>query len=53
MWLWISALVVLLGAKLNAEIEAQHLMDTTVGQDRPRGQRGAVKADAFEGEQAG
>lgn len=53
MWLWISALVVLLGAKLNAEIEAQHLMDTTVGRDRPRGQRGAVKADAFEGEQAG
>lgn len=49
MWLWISALVVLLGAKLNAEIEAQHRIDTTVGPDLPRGQREAVKADEFAG----
>ncbi|MEC7761879.1 MAG: YihY/virulence factor BrkB family protein [Pseudomonadota bacterium] len=49
MWLWISALVILLGAELNAEIEAQHLLDTTVGRDLPRGQRDAVKADEFAG----
>jgi membrane protein len=49
MWLWISALVVLLGAKLNAEIEAQHRIDTTVGRALPRGERDAVKADEFAG----
>lgn len=46
-WLWISAFVVLLGATINAEIEAQTKIDTTVGPDRPMGQRGAVKADTL------
>ena len=45
MWLWISALVVLLGAKLNAELEAQTARDTTIGPREPMGFRGAVKAD--------
>lgn len=45
MWLWISAYVVLLGAELNSELEAQTRVDTTVGPDLPMGQRGAVKAD--------
>lgn len=44
-WLWLSAFVVLLGAQLDAEIEAQTARDTTVGPDRPMGQRGAFKAD--------
>ncbi len=45
MWLWISAYVVLMGAELNAEIEAQTRYDTTVGPDAPMGARGAQKAD--------
>lgn len=45
MWLWISAFIVLLGAELNAEMEAQTKADTTVGPDQPMGTRGAEKAD--------
>lgn len=44
-WLGWSAYVVLLGAALNAETERQTLEDSTVGPDRPLGQRGAVMAD--------
>ncbi|NVK14188.1 MAG: YihY/virulence factor BrkB family protein [Rhodobacteraceae bacterium] len=52
MWLWISAFIILLGAELNAEIEAQTARDTTVGPDEPMGERGAVKADKLGGSQA-
>lgn len=45
MWLWISAFIVLLGAELNAEMEAQTSADTTVGPDELMGTRGAEKAD--------
>lgn len=45
MWFWISAFIILLGAELNAELEAQTRADTTVGHDLPMGQRDAVKAD--------
>jgi membrane protein len=45
MWLWISTMVVLLGAELNAEIEHQTAQDSTVGEEKPLGQRGAVMAD--------
>ncbi|WP_434223014.1 hypothetical protein [Pseudosulfitobacter pseudonitzschiae] len=41
MWLWISALIILLGAELNAGIEAQTAADTTVGPDAS-----AVRRDA-------
>ena len=44
-WLWLSTFIVLLGALLDAELEAQTRIDSTVGQDRPMGERGAVKAD--------
>ncbi|NND20838.1 MAG: YihY/virulence factor BrkB family protein [Silicimonas sp.] len=44
-WLWLSAFIVLLGALLDAEIEAQTRHDSTVGPDRPMGERGAYKAD--------
>lgn len=45
MWLWLSVIVVLVGAELNAEIEHQTARDTTVGADRPIGARGATMAD--------
>jgi len=45
LWLWITALVVLIGAELNGESEAQTARDTTVGPSQPMGERGAVKAD--------
>lgn len=44
-WLWLSAYVVLLGAQVDAEIEAQTQRDSTIGPARPMGERGAVKAD--------
>ena len=44
-WLWISTILVLLGAELNAEIEHQTARDSTVGDEKPLGARGAVMAD--------
>jgi membrane protein len=44
-WLWISAIVILLGAELNAEMEHQTVRDTTVGAPKPLGMRGARMAD--------
>jgi membrane protein len=44
-WFWITALAVLIGAEINAEAEAQTVKDTTKGDPKPLGTRGAVKAD--------
>lgn len=44
-WMWLSAFIVLLGAALNAEIEAQTAHDSTIGPHEPMGWRGAHKAD--------
>ena len=44
-WLWLSAFIVLLGAKLDAELEHQTDRDTTTGPSKPTGTRGAVVAD--------
>ncbi|NKC31058.1 YihY/virulence factor BrkB family protein [Roseomonas sp. BU-1] len=44
-WIWISAIVVLLGAELNAEMEHQTERDTTTAPERPMGRRGAEMAD--------
>jgi membrane protein len=44
-WLWISVIVVLVGAKLNAEMEHQTARDTTVGRPQLLGERGARMAD--------
>ncbi|MBV9784395.1 MAG: YihY/virulence factor BrkB family protein [Acidisphaera sp.] len=44
-WIWISAIVVLMGAELDAEMEHQTAADTTTGAPRPMGVRGATKAD--------
>ena len=45
MWLWISTIVVLIGAELNAEIAHQTAHDFTVGDEKPLGARRAVIAD--------
>ena len=47
MWMWISAIVILLGGELNAEIEHQTAKDSTVGSEKPLGERGAVMADTI------
>lgn len=44
-WLWLSSVVLLLGAEVNAEMEHQTVRDTTVGRDKPIGHRGAWVAD--------
>ncbi|WP_135502826.1 YihY/virulence factor BrkB family protein [Roseovarius aestuariivivens] len=44
-WMWLSAFIILLGAQLDAELEAQTEIDSTIGADRPMGERGASKAD--------
>jgi membrane protein len=44
-WLWISAIVILLGAEVDAEMEHQTARDTTTGSPRPMGVRGARMAD--------
>jgi membrane protein len=45
-WLWLSMFAVLLGAEINAESEQQTIKDTTKGEEKPLGKRGAVKADS-------
>lgn len=44
-WLYLSAYILLLGAELNSELERQTAVDTTVGADRPLGERDAAAAD--------
>jgi membrane protein len=46
-WLWIAAIVVIVGAELNSELEHQTERDTTTGRARPMGERGAVMADTI------
>ena len=44
-WIWISTIIVLIGAELNAEMEHQTARDSTVGDENPLGARGAVRAN--------
>jgi membrane protein len=44
-WIWLSVVVILIGAELNAEMEHQTARDTTEGVEKPLGMRGAVVAD--------
>jgi membrane protein len=45
LWLFVTALCVIVGAELNAEIERQTRKDTTQGQPKPLGARDADVAD--------
>jgi len=44
-WIWLSSIVVLIGAELNAEMEHQTARDTTTGPEKQMGNRGAEMAD--------
>jgi membrane protein len=44
-WMWMSAIVVLAGGEINAEVEHQTARDSTEGGDKPLGTRGAKMAD--------
>jgi len=44
-WLYLSALILLLGAELNSELEHQTERDTTAGPEKPMGTRNAEMAD--------
>ncbi len=46
-WTWISAIIVILGAEVNAELEHQTARDSTTGPERPMGERGAYMADTL------
>ena len=52
MWMWMSTIVILLGAELNAEIEHQTAKDTTDGGEKPIGARNATVADTIGGAKA-
>ena len=45
LWLFLTAYIILLGAEINSETEAQTAKDTTQGPEQPMGERQAVKAD--------
>jgi membrane protein len=47
LWFFLSAYAVLLGAELDAELEHQTRLDSTVGERRPMGERGAYVADTL------
>ena len=47
LWMWLSAIVILLGAELDAEMEHQTVRDTTTGGAKPLGARGARMADTI------
>jgi membrane protein len=46
-WIWLSTMVILLGAELDAEMEHQTACDTTTGPPEPLGARGATMADTI------
>lgn len=46
-WFYLSAIAIILGAELDAEVERQMARDTTRGPERPLGQRGAYAADTL------
>ena len=47
MWTWLSVIILIVGAAINAEMEHQRARDTTTGIPRPMGQRGAYMADTL------
>jgi membrane protein len=49
LWLFLTAVVIILGAEVNAELERQTLSDSTTGAPRPIGRREAYAADTVGG----
>jgi membrane protein len=47
LWFYVSSFAIILGAELNAELEHQTTLDTTVGPDKPMGMRHATMADTL------
>ena len=47
LWLWLTCLIILVGAEINSETEQQTAKDTTQGPEKPMGERRAVKADSM------
>lgn len=47
LWFFLSAYAVVIGAELDAELEHQTRLDTTTGEPRPMGERGAYVADTL------
>jgi membrane protein len=45
LWFFVSSFTIVLGAEINAEMERQTRHDTTEGQQKPLGERGAYAAD--------
>jgi membrane protein len=46
-WIWLSTVIMIVGAELNAELEHQTKCDSTTGEPLPMGERGAVMADTL------
>ena len=46
-WMWLSVAVIMIGAELDAEMEHQTAKDTTDGEPKPMGERGAAMADTL------
>ena len=46
-WLWITVLLVVVGAAVNGEAERQTARDSTIGPEQPLGERGAVVGTAL------
>lgn len=46
-WIWLSIVILIVGAELNAELEHQTRRDSTTGTPLPMGERGAVMADTL------
>jgi membrane protein len=44
-WIWLSIIVVLVGAQLNAELKRQTARESTTGGPKPLGMQGARAAD--------
>ncbi len=50
LWFYLSGFIIIMGAEINSEIEHQTYVDSTVGPDKPMGERGAYHADHETGE---
>ncbi|MCD7110871.1 YihY/virulence factor BrkB family protein [Rhizobium sp. DKSPLA3] len=46
-WTWMSVIILIVGAEINAELEHQTTVDSTTGHPMPMGERGAYVADTI------